>query len=174
MGGPLWLFGLLYKKEFVPWALALGMVGNCLLCFCWFQGTFVSSGYQHLWLCLNFCLCLPQKVVVSVYSKSHTEAQVCFRKGLIFWPLIVDISCKECHKREIASRLFLIIAFVSPLSCSKLSVTWTRAIVSFRIFFCRSWSHKSAFFWVLLSCENISLFLSGTIFWNEWILWFFL
>ena len=63
---------------------------------------------------------------------------------------------------KIALRLFLIIGFVSPLSCSKLSVTWTRAIVAFWIFFCRFRSRKSAIFWVLLSCENNSLFASGT------------
>ena len=104
----------------------------------------------------------PKSCCVTVYSKSHNDAQVRSRKGLIFWRLIVDISCKECPKRETASRLFLIIAFVSPLSCNKLSVTWNRALVGFLIFFCRFQSRKSAFFWVSLSCENTSLFVSGT------------
>ena len=99
---------------------------------------------------------------MSVYSKSHNEAQVRFRKGLIFSHFMVEIFCKECPIWEIACRLFLIIVFVSPLSCSKLSVTWTRAIVAFWIFFCRFQSRVSAFFWVLLSCENTSLFVSGT------------
>ena len=75
---------------------------------------------------------------------------------------MVDIFCKECPIREIGSRLFSIISFVSTLSCNKLPVTWTSAIVAFSIFFCRFLSHKSAFFWVLLSCENTSLFVSGT------------
>ena len=52
--------------------LSWGMVGNCFLCFCWFQGTFVSSDYQHLRLCLNFCLCLPKKVVVCLCIPNHT------------------------------------------------------------------------------------------------------
>ena len=97
-----------------------------------------------------------------MYSKSHNEAQVRFRNGLTFWHLIVDISCKQCPIMKIASRLSLIIAFVSPLSCTKLSVTWTRAIVAFWIFFCRFCSRKSAIFWVLLSCENNYLFASRT------------
>ena len=68
---------------------------------------------------------------------------------MIFLRLIVDISCKECPIRAIASRMFFIIVFIFPLSCSKLLVTWSRAIFAFWIFFCR------------LSCENNSLFVSG-------------
>ena len=129
--GPLWLFGLLYKKEFLPWVLVLGngwklffvlllVSGNI----CFFRLTTSLALFKLLFMSS------PKRCCVSVCSKSHNEAQVRFRKGLIFCRLIVDISCKECPIRKIASRLFLIRAFASPLSCSKLSMTWTRAIAT--------------------------------------------
>ena len=65
------------------------------------------------------------------------------------------------HNKENCIKIIFNIAFVSPLSCSKLPVTWTRAMVAFLIFFCRFLSRKSAFFCELLSCKN-TLFLSGT------------
>ena len=129
---PLWLFGLLYKKEFLPWVLVLGNVWKLLFVLlllsaniCFFRLPTSLALFKLLFMSS------PKSCCVSVYSKSHNEAQVRFRKGLIFWRLIVDISCQECLIREIASRLFLIIVFVSPLSCSKLSVTWTKVIVVF-------------------------------------------
>ena len=163
VGGGLWLFGLLHKKELLQWVLVLGNGWKLLFVLLLISGNiFFFRLPTPLTLFKLLFMSFQRRCCVSLYSKSHSEAQVWFRKGLMFWHLAVDISCKECPIREITSRLFLIIAFVSPLSCSKLSVTWTGAIVAFWIFFCRFQSHKAAFFWVLLNCENTSLFVSGT------------
>ena len=119
----------------------------------WYCITF-QINFRYFWKLLF--MSSQKSCCVYVYSRSNNEAQAWFRKGLSFWHLIVDISCKQCPIREVASRLFLIIAFVSPLSCSKLSVTWTRTTAAFWIFSCRFLKCKLAFWWVLLSCENNS------------------
>ena len=146
---------LLYKKEFLPWVLVLGNRCKLLFVFLLVSGNICFFRLPtSLTLFKLLFMSSPKSCCVSVYSKSHNEEQVRFRNDFIFWRLIVDISCKECPKMEIAWRLFLIKDFVSLLSCSKLSVTWTRAIVAFWIFFCRFWSRKSAFFREVLSCED--------------------
>ena len=132
-----WL-GSCTKKNFYRGFSSWGIVGSCFLCSCWFQETF---GFFRLPASLALfrlsLLSSPKTYCVSLYFRSHHEAQVRFRKGLIFWRLILDISYKERPIREIAWRLFLIIAFILLLYCSKLLVTCTRAVVCFWIFFCR-------------------------------------
>ena len=133
---PFGCLGSCTKKKSLPWVLVLGNVWKLFFVLLLVSGNICFFRLPtSLALFKLLFMSSPKRCCVSVCSKSHNEAQVRFRKGLIFCRLIVDISCKECPIRKIASRLFLIRAFVSPLSCSKLSVTWTRAIATIWIVF---------------------------------------
>ena len=133
---PFGCLGSCTKKKSLPWVLVLGNVWKLFFVLLLVSGNICFFRLPtSLALFKLLFMSSPKRCCVSVCSKSHNEAQVQFRKGLIFCRLIVDISCKECPIRKIASRLFLIRAFVSPLSCSKLSVTWTRAIATIWIVF---------------------------------------